>query len=117
MAMTVFGAQQARELVREPEEDADEGSSGERVAGALDQLSADTEKHLRKRASSVYEAGDKFQSEVVDLVFDSVNADEWKPRRVVERTADLVEKSAEALRDAVGEETEATDEVDPTSSS
>ncbi len=114
MAMTAFSAQQARELLRDlgDDDEAEDDSSIDRVAAAMDELSSDMQKHLRKRAGSVYEAGDKFQTEVVDLMFDSVDTEEWKPRRVIERAADLAEKSADALRDAVKDEdeTETADE-------
>ena len=102
-AMTVFGIDQLSRLTRRDDED-DEEQSEHRVASALDSVSEGTEKHLDKRAKSLYESGDKLQSELVDLMFDSVKPEEWKPKRILERAAELADKSADALRDLATED-------------
>jgi len=63
---------------------------------------------LGKRTKSLYESGDKLQRETVDLMFDLSRPEELKPRKVVDRAADLVESTADAMRDALGEDEKKT---------
>jgi hypothetical protein len=102
--MSVFGLQQVTTVLSDLRtDDGDrEGAAREggdaRVAAAFDAVSADTQKHLQKRTRSMAEAGDKLQSELVDLIFDTVRPDEWGLRRLVERGARFADHSAKSLR-------------------
>lgn len=113
-AMTVFGVDQFARLVRPEEESgADNESSDDvedRVARAMDSVSDNTEKHLDKRAQSMFEAGDKLQSEMVDLFFESFEPEQWKPRKVLQRAADWADKSAETMRDVASRSESEADE-------
>ena len=94
-ALSVFGLDQLGKLVR----DEDAGHRDERIRAAFDSLSSAAGQQLGQRTRGLYDAGDKLGRESVDLLFDLVRLADWKPAKVVERTADLVERSAEALRD------------------
>jgi hypothetical protein len=47
----------------------------------------------------MFDSGDSLQRDMVDLTFDIFRGEELKPRRMLDRAADLVEESAETLRD------------------
>lgn len=97
--MSLFGLEQLTNMLS----DERSGNRRDRMASAFDAVTDATGKQLGKRTSSLYESGDKLQRETVDLMFDLSRPDELKPSKVVDRAADLVESSAEALRDAAGE--------------
>jgi hypothetical protein len=98
-AMTLFGLEQLRVLLS----DEHAGKRRERMAEDLDSVTQASRERFGKRYSSMYESGDKLQRETVDLMFDIFRGEELKPSSVIDRAADLVEESADALRDMVGE--------------
>ena len=97
--MSLFGLEQLTNMLS----DERSGNRRERMASAFDAVTDATGKQLGKRTSSLFESGDKLQRETIDLMFDLSRPDELKPSKVVDRAADFVESSAEALRDAAGE--------------
>jgi hypothetical protein len=98
-AMTMFGIEQMRTVFS----DEIEGKRRDHMAEDLDAVAEAASQRLSKRSSSMYESGDKLQREMVDLMYDIFRGEEVKPRSVFDRAADLVEDSADALRDIVGE--------------
>ena len=98
-AMTMFGIEQMRTVLS----DEIEGKRRDHMAEDLDAVAEAASQRLSKRSSSMYESGDKLQREMVDLMYDIFRGEEVKPRSVFDRAADLVEDSADALRDIVGE--------------
>jgi len=105
-AMSVFGLEQMRRLV------ADEysGRRADEVKGAFDSMSASTNRLLSERSRALYEAGDKLQRESVDILFDLVRpakADKVVDK-AVDKAADIVGRSADALRDWADEEAKDT---------
>ena len=99
--MSLLGLEQLTNLLSEERS----GDRRERMAKAFDAVTEATVEQLGERTSSLYESGNKLQRETVDLMFDLSRPEELKPRRVVDRAADLVESTAEAMRDAAGDET------------
>lgn len=99
--MSLFGLEQLTNILSEERS----GNRRERMAKAFDAVTEATVDQLGKRTSSLYESGDKLQRETVDLMFDMSRPEELKPSKVIDRTADLVEEAADALRDAVGDDT------------
>jgi hypothetical protein len=97
--MTMFGIEQMRTVLS----DEIEGKRRDHMAEDLDAVAEAASQRLSKRSSSMYESGDKLQREMVDLMYDIFRGEEVKPRSVFDRAADLVEDSADALRDIVGE--------------
>ena len=97
--MSLFGLEQLTNALS----DERSGNRRDRMASAFDAVSDATGQQLGKRTSSLYDSGDKLQRETVDLMFDLSRPEELKPSKMVDRAADLVESSADALRDAVGE--------------
>lgn len=107
LAMTLFGLEQLRTLLRDKQDD--EPDREDLIRDDLDAMSDDTQKHFGDRAQKLYESGDKFQREMVDLVFDIFKAKNFKAEKVFDLAADVAEKSAEVLRDANKDEDEDTD--------
>lgn len=115
-SMTVFGLEQLSELARGQDEGGDENQRRDanetrddvqhRVAKAMDSVRHGAEERLEERGRSLYEAGDKLQSELIDLFFDTFDRDEWRPRRMLERAAGWADRSAETLRDLADEHDE-----------
>ncbi len=97
--MSLFGLEQLTNVLSEERS----GNRRKRMAEAFDAVTESTVKQLGKRTSSLYDSGDRLQRETVDLIFDLSRPEELKPSRVVDRAADLVESTADALRDAAGE--------------
>jgi len=97
--MTLLGMEQLRTMFS----DDIDGKRRDRMAGDLDEVTNAARQRLTKRNSSMYEAGDDLQRDMVDLTFDIVRGEEVKPRTVMDRAVDLVEESADVLRDMVGE--------------
>jgi hypothetical protein len=102
--MSLFGLEQLTNVLSEERS----GNRRERIARAFDAVRDATVGQLGKRTKSLYESGDKLQRETVDLMFDLSRPEELKPRKVVDRAADLVESTADAMRDALGEDEKKT---------
>ena len=98
--MSLLGLEQLTNLLSEERS----GDRRKRMAKAFDAVTEATVDQLGKRTSSLYESGDRLQRETVDLMFDLSRPEELKPRKVVDRAADLVESTADALRDAAGDD-------------
>ena len=98
--MSLLGLEQLTNLLSEDRS----GNRRERMAKAFDAVTDATVEQLGSRTSSLYESGDKLQRETIDLMFDLSRPEELKPKKVVDRAADLVESTADAMRDAVGED-------------
>lgn len=97
--MSLFGLEQLTNMLSEERS----GNRRERMAKAFDAVTEATVEQLGKRTTSLYESGDKLQRETVDLMFDLSRPEELKPSKVVDRAADLVESTADALRDVARE--------------
>ncbi len=83
------------------------------MSGSCDEVSAAVDARLPDRMGSSYEAGDRLQGELVDVFFDVVSLDDWSPRAVMDRAAEVAERSADALRRAASKkEQEGTEEGD-----
>jgi len=102
--MSLLGLEQLTNLLSEERS----GNRRERMAKAFNAVTETTVEQLGERTSSLYESGDKLQRETIDLMFDLSRPEELKPRKVVDRAADLVESTADALRDAAGEDKKKT---------
>ena len=98
--MSLLGLEQLTNLLSEDRS----GNRRERMAKTFDAVTDATVEQLGERTSKLYESGDKLQRETIDLMFDLSRPEELKPRKVVDRAADLVESTADALRDAVGDD-------------
>ncbi|MCP4898299.1 MAG: hypothetical protein GY906_15100 [bacterium] len=101
-AMSLFGMDQLSTIVSK--DDDDEKSQEAKVTSSFDEVSSATGSNFSSRAQNLYESGDKFQGEVVDVFFDFFSADSWSPREVLNRAADFAESSADALRRAADDE-------------
>jgi len=102
--MSLLGLEQLTNLLSEDRS----GNRRERMAKAFDAVTDATVEQLGERTSSLYESGNKLQCETIDLMFDLSRPEELKPKKVVDRAADLVESTADAMRDAVGEDKKKT---------
>ena len=96
-ALSVFGLEQISSLFTEKEE---EEGNGESMEEAMDSVTEATGKHFGDRAQSIFDSGDRLQREFVDMMFDSMKAENWSPTRMAEWVADMAERSADAVRDA-----------------
>jgi hypothetical protein len=94
-AMSVFGVEQLRKLVSDEYADRRE----DEIKSGFDSLSESAGLQFSKQSRSLYEAGDKLQQESVDMLFDFSRPSNWKAEKIVDKAADLVDRSAEALRD------------------
>jgi hypothetical protein len=79
------------------------GHRKERLTGAFDAVTEAAEAQLGERSKKLFDAGDALQRELLDLVFDVTRVDNLKPRKVLDRAADLADKAADSLRDAAQE--------------
>ena len=112
LAMSLFGMDQIRNALKKK-------NKGERrqdrIKSDLDSITETTGQHLSERTQRVFDAGDQFQREIIDLLVDVFKSDDLKPRRMADLAADVAEKSAEALRDVSEDaetgDTEATDQT------
>jgi hypothetical protein len=95
-AMSMFGLEQMAKLVKEEHS----GSREEHISAAFDSVTKAAGRQFTGRVRSVFDAGDRLQSESVDFMFDMVRAENWKPDKVADKAADLAERSADALRDS-----------------
>ena len=102
IAMSMFGIEQVRNALKEKEGKDD--SREDWISGDLATVTGAAEQRFGERTHKVFDATDRFQREVVDLIFDTFSLENVKPKRMVEAAADAVEKSAEALRDTVKED-------------
>jgi hypothetical protein len=98
-AMTLFGLEQMKHLVS----DDDSGDRSDRIAGDLEAVTDVAKGRLSKRNASMFDSGDALQRDMVDLTFDIFRGEELKPRKMLDRAADIVEESAETLRDFAGD--------------
>ena len=99
--MSLFGLEQLTNILSEERS----GNRRERMSDAFDAVTHATVEQLGKRTKSLYESGDRLQRETVDLMFDLSRPEELKPKKVIDRAADLAESTADALRDVAGEDT------------
>lgn len=110
LAMSLFGMDQIRNALKKHNE-------GERredsIKSDLDSITETTGQHLSERTQRVFDAGDQFQREIIDLLVDAFRSDDLKPRRMADLAADVAEKSAEALRDVSGDAD--TEDTEPAS--
>jgi hypothetical protein len=102
LAMSLFGIEQMRNALKKKEDKND--SREDWIRDDLATVTDAAEQRFGERAHKVFEADDRFQREIVDLLFDTFKSEDVKPRRMAEVAADVAEKSAEALRDAVRDE-------------
>ncbi len=102
-AMSLLGLEQMTNLLS-PERS---GDRKERVTKTFDAVTKATEKQLGKRTKKLFDAGDKLQREMVDLVFDVVRVENLKPDKMLDRAAELAENAADSLRDRGNKESDA----------
>jgi hypothetical protein len=95
LAMTLLGLEQLRHLL---EHEAEGDHREDRIRGDLDNVRSAAEQHFGERAQRLYESGERFQRELLDLLFDIAKSERIKPDKVVNLAADMAEKSAESLR-------------------
>jgi hypothetical protein len=98
-AMTLFGLDQLRHLVA----DDDSGKRQQRIGGDLDAVTSAAKDRLSDRNASMFDAGQNLQSDMVDLTFDIFRGEKLKPRKILDRAADIAEESADTLRDLAGD--------------
>jgi len=106
-SMSLFGLEQMGNLIGRR----GEGNRRDRIQDDFDRVSSAAEERFGERAKTVYESGDRLQSEVVDAVFDVFEPENRSAKNAVDRMADVVERSAEALRDVVGKESSSKKEA------
>jgi len=92
-AMSLFGAQQAINLLRRPAPSADHPTTT-----GLDAVTGAGERQLGGYLRRTFEAGDQVQRSAVDLVFGVVTLQVLNPSRAVALSSDLVRRSGAALR-------------------
>jgi hypothetical protein len=98
LAMSLFGMEQLRNALKKK----NEGEHKEDwIRDDLESVTEATGKRFSERTQRVFDAGDRFQREIIDLALDIFKSDDIKPKRMADLAADVAEKSAEALRDAV----------------
>ena len=98
-AMTLFGLDQLRHLVA----DDDSGKRRQRIGGDLDAVTTAAKDRLSERNASMFDAGQNLQRDMVDLTFDIFRGENLKPRKILDRAADIAEESAGSLRDLAGD--------------
>ena len=101
-AMSLYGLDRMREVVEKESPAEGEAARGteSRSAHSLDSLSEATGERLRGRTRRVFEAGDRLQTEMVDLFFDAAEPARKGFEHLFDSAADWAERSAEALRKA-----------------
>ncbi len=105
-AMSLFGIEQMGNVMFPSRS----GDREDRVKGALNDVTDATEAAFSERTKSVFESGDKLQGEMVDAMFDAFKDENTSPSNVMNRMADLVEDSAEAIRKVAGKKDEEKEE-------
>jgi hypothetical protein len=108
-AMSLFALEQMGNLLRLEDEEEEQEKDEDRVVAAFDRVTEAISEQLGERTRSMYDSGDRLQREVVDLVFDTFRRDNWKPDRLMDKAAELADRSAERLR----EWTEDKEEAEP----
>jgi len=98
-AMTLFGLDQLRHLVA----DDDSGKRRQRIGSDLDAVTTAAKDRLSERNASMFDAGQNLQRDMVDLTFDIFRGENLKPRKILDRAADIAEESADSLRDLAGD--------------
>ncbi len=102
LAMSLFGIEQMRNALKEKQ---DKNESREDwIHGDLATVTGAAEQRFSERTHKLFDAGDRFQREIIDLIFDAFKTENIKPKRLTEAAADMVEKSANVLRDTVKED-------------
>ena len=104
LAMSMLGMEEMRNILRKKKDKEEKRSDW--IAADLEAVADATGERFSERTQKVYDAGNRFQREMIDLVFDIFKSEETKPKRFVDLAADMAEKSAEVLREAVEEKEE-----------
>ncbi len=99
LAVPLFGIEQMRHAVKK-KEDRNDSREGW-IQDGLVTVTGAAEQRLGERTHRLFDAGDRFQREIIDLFFDTFKFEDLKPKRLAEVAANAAEKSAEVLRDAV----------------
>lgn len=99
LAMSLLAMEQMRHMLRKKEDK--EEKREDWIKEDLDAVADATGARFSDRTEKVFDAGNRFQREMIDMVFDIFKSDDAKPSRLADLAADMAEKSAEALRDAV----------------
>ena len=101
-AMSMLGLEQIETLVGRKRA----GERKDRLKSDFDRVSSAAEERFGQRAKTIFESGDRLQSEFVDAVFDVFEPESKTTKNVVDRMADVVERSAEVLREVAGKDEE-----------
>ncbi len=115
-AMSLFGLEQMGNMMSR-----DKTENGEdKAEDAFKNVTEATEGSFCERTKSMFESGDKLQREMVDAVFDVFKVSTTEPNKVMDKMADVMERSADAIRDVAkpksdSKESEAKEE-EPSSS-
>jgi hypothetical protein len=101
-AMSLYGLDRMRDVLEGESPVEGEAAPGAATRGAhsLDSLSEATGERLRDRTRRVYEAGDRLQTEMIDLVFDAAEPVREGFEHLFDNAANWAERSAETLRKA-----------------
>jgi hypothetical protein len=94
-AMSILFARQVSDALDDDEED---GEKPRPLRRSLDQVSEAATKDLDGRLRRLYEAGDRLQSEALDLAYDLL-----RPRKVARATSRAMDRAADAVRDLADE--------------
>ena len=100
-AMSLLGLEQIRNSLRK-KDDKDEKRE-DWIKADLQAVTDAAGERFGERTQKIFDAGNRFQRETIDLVFDIFKSDDTKPKRFADLAADVAEKSASALREAVEE--------------
>jgi hypothetical protein len=103
----MFGIEQLTNLLSEERS----GNRQERLTEAFESMTKATGEVLSDRTKSMFDSGDRFQREMVDLTFDVFRPESWSPEKMFDRAADLAESTADALRSKETEETAESEEA------
>ncbi len=110
LAISLFGIEQMRNALKKKEDKND--SREDWIRGDLATVTGAAEQRFGERTHKVFDASDRFQREIIDLILDTFKSEDVKPKRMAEVAADVAEKSAEVLRDAVKEDEDKTGKKD-----
>jgi hypothetical protein len=103
-AISMFGLQQMTKMMT-----ALSGEQQERLAAEFEAVSRAAQEHLSEEMKQQFKTGDEWQRRIVDAMFGNVSADLVDPRKYVElvdprsvmrATADLMQRSADAIKQA-----------------
>lgn len=107
-AMSVLGIEQLRKLVSDEHAD----RRKEEIRSAFDAVSDSAGQQFSGRSRSLYETMDRLQQESLDMLFDLPRPSSWKADKLVNKVADLADRSAVALRDFVHDKPKAAAPAD-----